>query len=196
MKRKLTNIAVALVTFGLGVGLVSLLYSTVDSVHRSQIPRQHLITEIPCAEEETAQEFSAFWLEFRSAVQREDKLKLFSMIRKCSFDWSPFKGENLRKPLEINSGYLHSLLEFPFEVRPTSISTWGQDLRFRPYSDFLANYKIVFSESNRRRLLRIQPASSTECEYAVSWREKVLYHLCFDKIDASGYKFSGLRFEP
>jgi hypothetical protein len=196
MNWKLKNIAVALITFGLGVGLTSLLYLRFSRDQNSEIPEQAFLRPASCVEEETPQEFSAFWLEFRSAIQREDKPRLFSLIRKCSFDWLPFTGHNLIKPLEIDSGNVPSQLEAPFEVRPTSISRWGQDLRFGTYSDFLENYEIIFSESNRRRLLISEPSSSTECEYAISWREKVLNHLCFDKIGAKGFKFSGLVFEP
>jgi hypothetical protein len=69
-------------------------------------------------------------------------------------------------------------------------------LKFATYSDFLANYEIIFSKSNRLRFLRGEPGPNTECEYGISWREKALNHLCFDRVEASGYKFSGLKFEP
>jgi hypothetical protein len=196
MNRKLTSIAVALVTCGLSVALVTLLHSMAADVNSRDIPQQQLIAEIPCFEEETAREFSAFWWEFRSAVEREDKTKLFSMTRKCNFDWSPFRGEHLIRPLEINLGYSPSQLEAAFEVRRTLTSGWGHGLRFGANSDFLANYQVIFSNSNRLHFTKGQPGPSTECEYAISWRERALNHLCFDRVGTSGYKFSGLIFEP
>lgn len=197
MKRKLTNVAVALVTFGLGVGVASLAYSMLGRDQNIEIPQQQFLPSAPCVEKETPQEFSAFWQEFRSAVERKDKPKLFLMTRKCSFDWEPFTGRpTLVKPLELDSGYVPAQLETPFEVNPTSTSSWGSDLRFGTYENFLANYDTIFSENISRRFLRNEPGRSTECAYEISWRETVLNHLCFDKAGARGFKFSGLKFEP
>jgi hypothetical protein len=193
MKHKLINVTVALMTFGLGVAVASLAYSTLRRDQYIEIPQQRLRSE-SCLEEETPKEFSAFWLEFRSALQHEDKPKLFSMTRKCGFDWQPFAGRPLVKPLEDDSGYVPSQLRAPFEVSTTS--SWGPNLRFGTYENFLENYEIIFSKSIRLRLLQSDPGPSTECQYAISWRERVLNHLCFERVDAMGFKFSGLTFEP
>jgi hypothetical protein len=185
------------VTFVLGVALVSFLRSKVDYLRKGQIPPQELLAEAPCFEQaQTPQGFSKFWLEFRGAVEREDKVKLFSLTRKCDFEWSPFIGPPLIRSLEVSKRHSPVQLDPALEIGRTSSSDRGGDLKFATYSDFLANYEIIFSKSNRLRFLRGEPGQNTEGEYGISWREKALNHLCFDRVEASGYKFSGLTFEP
>lgn len=198
MNRKLTKVVVALITLALGVWVASLGYLMRERDHSIEIPQQQLLPSLSsCVEEQTPDEFSTFWLEFRSAVQREDKRKLFSLTRKCSFVWEPFSGRlTLVKPLETDSRYVPFQLGTPFEVRPTLLANWGNDLRFGTYDNFLANYEMIFSEKIRLHFLRSKPGPSTECENAISWREEVLSHLCFDRAAATGFKFSGLKFEP
>ena len=197
MNRKLTRIAVMVVTFGLGVALVSFLRSKVDDLRNGQIPQQELRAEVPCFEQaQTPQEFSKFWLEFHGAVEREDKVKLFSMTRKCDFEWSPFIGPPLIRPLEVSKRHSPVQLDPAVEIGRTSSSDRGAELKFATYSDFLENYEIIFSKDIRLRFLRGEPGPNSECEYGISWREKALNHLCFDRVEASGYKFSGLKFEP
>lgn len=196
MKRSLINVAVALITLALGLWVASLTHSMFGREECIEIPQQELLSVPSCVEERTPDEFSAFWGEFQSAVHEEDKRKLFSMLRKCSFDWAPLEGFNLVKPLEHDSYRAPSQLETPFEVKPTVLHNWGQDLRFISYDAFLANYDIIFSQSMRLRLLRTEPdGPSAGCDRAIIWRGERLNRLCFDR-DATGFKFSGLRGEP
>ena len=165
-------------------------------MRNGEIPQQELLAEAPCSEQaETSQVFSEFWREFRRAVERQDKAKLFLMTRKCNFDWSPFSGPPLMRPLEIRKPRLpiqYTLLEIDRALS----SDHGEGLVFATYNEFLANYEIIFSQSNRLRFLEREPGRTSECENAISWRAKALNHLCFDRVEASGYKFSGIRYDP
>ncbi len=190
MKRKLIYIAVALVTFALGVWVVSI----VSNDQRNEIRQQELILVLNCVEKRTPSEFSAFWLEFRGAVEREDKQRLFSMMQRCNFNWAPFKG-TLAKPVPVSTGLVNAELLTPFEIKSTLPVDWGSHLAFLTYDDFLANYDVIFSESLRQRFVESEPGPGDACDYAITWRQKVLNHLCFEK-SATGYKFSGFVFEP
>ncbi|HSE21668.1 MAG TPA: hypothetical protein VLB68_08405 [Pyrinomonadaceae bacterium] len=195
MKWKLVYVLVALMTFGLGVAVVSFTYSAIDHSSTDKIPGQAL-SEPPCNNEETASQFPAFWHDFRDAVQRDDKIKLFSMIEKCNFGWEPFDPDSgLRYPLEADYRYDPFPLESPFHLEGAR-STWGGHLRFRTYEQFLANYDVIFSEGFKTRLVDSDPTTSEECRYAISWEGEVLHHLCFEDNDGKGFKFTGLRFEP
>jgi hypothetical protein len=157
------------------------------------IPAIQLHTQNSCLEAETSPELSTFFAEFRDALKKGDTHKLFTMTRRCNFDW--YADVQLSHPLLYEEVLVPSQLETPFEVKPILRVPWGQRLVFESENDFSLNAQVIFSQSITRRLLRDDPQASTECEYAVSWRERVLNHLCFER-DSSGFKFIGLRTEP
>ena len=124
MKLKLGYILVSFMTFGVGVAVVSFTHSAIDRSFTDKIPGQPL-SKPACANEETSSQFSNFWHDFRDALQRDEKIELFSMIDKCNFEWEPFDGDDgLTRPLEADYRYDPFPPESPFQLEG-AWSTWG-----------------------------------------------------------------------
>jgi hypothetical protein len=193
MKRKLILIGVALGTFCAGLVVTRILSSAPMSPSSSAIPAIQLQDRASCVEAQTSAELSTFFSAFRDALKSKDTHKLFTMTRRCNFDW--YADLALSDPLQYQKRSVPSQLEPPFEVKPILRVSWGGSLVFESENDFALNTQVIFSPRVRRQLLLDHPRPSTECEYAVSWRERVLNHLCFER-ESSGFKFIGLRIEP
>jgi len=126
----------------------------VDNSDSGQIPQQELVAEVPCSEvEKTAKDFKNFWQDFRTAIEREDKAKLFSMTRRCSFDWSPFSEPYLNKPLEVSKRHTFQL-DPALEIGRTFDLRKGTRLE-------VCNLQRV-SRELRNHLLKKQSASFSE----------------------------------
>jgi hypothetical protein len=193
MTRKLILIGIGLVAFCVGLGVSRVLSPRLEFESNVTIPAIQLHTQKSCFEAETSPDLSTFFDELRDALKKEDTHRLFTMTRRCNFDW--YADAALSHPLLYEEVSVPSQLETPFEVKPILKVPWGQRLVFESENDFALNIRVIFSPGIMRRLLRDDPQASTECEYAVSWRERVLNHLCFER-DSSGFKFIGLRTEP
>jgi hypothetical protein len=192
MKRKFILIGVALGTFCVGLVVTRTLVLSTESPSSAAIPAIQLQDRASCVEAQTSAELSTFFSAFRDALKSNDTHRLFTMTRRCNFDWY---ADLALSPAPISRTIRPFPLEPPFEVSPYLRVPWGQSLVFESENDFALNSQVIFAPRVRRHLLLDDPRPSTECEYAVNWRERVLNHLCFER-DSSGFKFIGLRIEP
>lgn len=137
-----------------------------------------------CTESSTTNNFQEFWGQFREAVAVEDKDRLFSLTRKCAFQWwdpprLPLRSADcIPGPIDCDLGY-----------------AGGRQI-FESQSDFDETYNRIFTKANRNRILNGTPWE-TGSGYAISWETNYgTYSLKFDRVDGVGYKFSGLDWEP
>jgi hypothetical protein len=193
MKCKFILIGVALGTFCVGLVVTRTLVLCTESPSSAAIPAIQLQDRASCVEAQTSAELSTFFSAFRDALKSNDTHRLFTMTRRCNFDW--YADLRLSHPVQYQERSAPSQLEPPFDVKPYLRLPWGQSLVFESENDFALNTQVIFSPRIKKHLLLDDPRPSTECEYAVSWRERVLNHLCFER-DSSGFKFIGLRIEP
>ena len=133
MKRKLILIGIGLGAFCVGLivsRVLSLRFAFQPSV---AIPAIQLHPKNSCLEAETSPELSRFFAEFRDALTKEDIHKLFTMTRRCNFDW--YADAALSHPLLYEEVLVPSQLETPFEP-------WGQRLVFESEKDFALNTRV------------------------------------------------------
>ena len=119
-----------------------------------------------------------------------DKAQLFSMKRVCGFYRDVLnKNEELQTPLPS------ALDTAPFGIQPRT-SKSGTSFLLETENDLLANYKVIFSDRVRRRILGETPVESAGGRYQIRWRDDGAHTLLFERLDSKGYKYAGLEWEP
>src|SRR6266516_1706153 len=98
MKRNLLRFAVALITV-FAAAVIFQIANRKLQVKPTAVPPVASY-DSKCTEAKTTNNFAQFLNQFRGAVDDQDKPKLFSMLRTCSFDWFVLNdNEQFRKPL-------------------------------------------------------------------------------------------------
>ncbi len=124
MQRRLIVIGVALATFSVGIVVTRILSLGLTSQSSIAIPAIQFQNHAPCIEAQTSSAFSKFFSEFRDALKSNDMHKLFTMTRRCNFDW--YADVALTHPLQYGETSVPSQLEPPFGNKPILRSPWAK----------------------------------------------------------------------
>ena len=194
MRRHLARFAVALIAV-LAAAVMFQILNRKLQVNLTAVPPVDLY-DSKCIEPKTTNDFAQFWNRFRGAVGDQDKSKLFSMLRTCSFDWFVLNdNEQFRKPLAPT----FTPVSFPPPFQSQTLirtSRSGTSFVFQDADDFLANYAVIFSNRITRHILTDTPIETTDGRYEIRWRDDGLRTLRFERIPEVGYKFGGLQWNP
>ena len=178
------------------IGLTILLWSYVRQIVTSRPTIAVVKIDRPlgeyCVEAQTTTDFNEFWLRFRTAVEAEDRKKLFALMRTCAFIWEQApKQPNLQ--LKQADCVVSAIEDCHY---PELMS--GAPQIFEDRRDFDLNYDRVFSKDIRRRVLTGAPWQENVDRYLLSWdsaRDESC-SLVFERVDKVGYKFTGLEWGP
>ena len=194
MRRNLPRFAVALIAVLAAVVIFQIVNRKLR-VSPTAVPPVDLY-DSKCTEAKTTNDFTQFWNRFRGAVNDQDKRKLFSMLRTCSFDWFVLNdNEQFRKPLAPTFTPVSFPPPFQSQILVRT-SRSGTSFVFQDADDFLANYAVIFSNRITRHILTDTPIETTDGTYEIRWRNDGLRTLRFERIADVGYKFAGLQWEP
>jgi hypothetical protein len=171
----------------IGIGLIWIVRSAESMKESSLISPVSL--DYSCNEPKTSNNFEEFWPKFRAAVESDNREELFLLIDKCRFIWDDRGGSDL--PLKSEEEIRASL-----NFQPPPARAINSPLVFETQDDFSRSYHLIFSPSNKKRILAFQPKKVSDGFYEISWREDGLRSLFFRQLDGIGYKFSGLLWEP
>lgn len=189
MRRMTLRLGIAALTCAVGLVIVSLTHvlpklKAIFSEPNVEAPPLASLDQAPYEvypEARTTDDFDQFWSEFKSAVARDDKEKLYTLVHCNEFSWDA--GEvNLK------------------DKRSAEISDHYRVIR--NYDDFARNYSKIFPAFIKRAILSRQPMKSNGFGgYDVQWvegkgRYKEFYTLMFFNNEDYGYKFMGALVGP
>jgi hypothetical protein len=191
MRRIIPLILGALLVISIGLFATFVFAMRRNSVDEHAIPV--VTSKFSCTETPTTQTFEQFWATFHAATQKDDKETLFALTSRCDFGWwwAYARGVRLRPRYYFDAIAAGQLPEPGLEVM-------GGDshLVFETQQDFFDNYSAIFSQESKQHILNGTPAQTADGLYCVSWRDVWLKHLCFNRLDGVGYKFTGSDWEP
>jgi hypothetical protein len=144
-----------------------------------------------CAETPTTEDFQQFWSTFRTAVQTDDKDKVYSLTTRCNLTW--WNWYHLGLTLRSRE-YLESLYAGNLDVY--EIHAVNNRLVFQTKQEFLDSYGIIFNADTKRHLLQRTPTQTASGAYDIQWRDQGLNYLSFRNVAGVGYKFLGNDWEP
>jgi hypothetical protein len=144
-----------------------------------------------CDEIPTTPDFQQFWSNFRAAVERDDKEKLYSLTARCDFRWWNWwgKGLHLRTREFLDAFYSG---DFTAHNSPSVNAT----LVFQTKQEFVDSYGIIFNVDTKRHLLDGRATQTAAGLYDIRWRDDGLNYLSFRNVAGVGYKFIGNDWEP
>lgn len=182
MRGLILSLTVALLTFALGLICVWVYFTYVAA---EDMPQPEPVNFVPLdtvaslpEQPRTPDDFEEFWTAFKAAVQSEDEEQLFVLTSHSYFHWEQ---ESLKCSHHDPDGYF----------RPQ-----GYHCAFRTQAEFKQNYKRIFTDVIKRKVLTENPYPGAG-GYEVIWDDSSgSYSLLFLHAENVGYKFFGLLVGP